>query len=65
MVHRWLYHKRGGHVHVRVFCSATATRQIGTLGKCGDLVYREEEFTEVKRLLQLADVQFIDEGAKT
>lgn len=34
------YELRGGHVHMRVFAGTSEA----ALGKCGDLVMREEEF---------------------
>lgn len=41
-----LYHiLQGAHVHCRLF-SGTAK---GSLGKCGDLVMREEEFKQFKQ----------------
>lgn len=39
---RWYYKELGGHTHVRVFMNG---------GKCGDLVFRNEEFS---RLLEWA-----------
>lgn len=40
MIVRVRYKQRGGHVHMRVFCG----RQEGSLGKCGELVMRNDEF---------------------
>lgn len=39
---RW--QKRGGHVHVRVFSAPT---EHATHGKNGDLVFREQEWTDL------------------
>lgn len=36
------YEQRGSHVHCRVFSGPKGS----TLGKCGDLVFREEEWNE-------------------
>lgn len=48
----WYYELRGIHVHVRVFMNG---------GKCGDLVFRKEEFVIVRE--QLAHfVKFFNEG---
>lgn len=41
MIFRLYYKRLGGHVHCRLF----AGPQEGALGKCGDLVFRHEEFT--------------------
>jgi hypothetical protein len=46
MIFRLYHETRGGHVHCRLF----AGQHEGALGKCGDLVFRSEEFaTFVKR----------------
>lgn len=47
MLFRMKYEKLGGHVHVAVF-AGKGTR---TLGKCGDLVFREEEWEEFQKNL--------------
>lgn len=52
---KWYYKVMGGHTHVRVFMGG---------GKCGDLVFRNEEFNYIR--LRLTDhlhpvTQFIDE----
>lgn len=39
-VFRFRFQLQGGHVHVRVF----AGKGEGALGKCGDLVFRENEW---------------------
>lgn len=36
---RWYYQELGGHTHVRVFMNG---------GKCGDLVFRNEEFQRIR-----------------
>lgn len=36
---KWYYTIAGGHTHVRVFMNG---------GKCGDLCFRNEEFTQVR-----------------
>lgn len=36
---KWYYKILGGHTHVRVFMNG---------GKCGDLVFRNEEFHEIR-----------------
>lgn len=36
---KWYFKILGGHTHVRVFMNG---------GKCGDLVFRNEEFEQIK-----------------
>ncbi len=45
MVFRLYWRHLGGHVHCRLF----AGPQEGALGKCGDLVFREDEFELFKQ----------------
>jgi hypothetical protein len=46
MIFRLYHETRGGHVHCRLFAGLHES----ALGKCGDLVFRSEEFaTFVKR----------------
>lgn len=47
---RWHFKVRGGHTHVRVFMNG---------GKCGDLCFRNDEFTTVQR--NHSAIQFINE----
>lgn len=47
----WYYRIAGGHTHVRVFMNGA---------KCGDLCFRNEEFTQVQKALK-GRVNFIDE----
>lgn len=42
MLFRFRYTEQGGHTHVRVFAGKGAA----SLGKCGDLVFRNEEWIE-------------------
>ena len=51
------YIKAGGHYHCRVFTARTPN---GTYAKNGDLVFDEQEFADVQRMMSGA--QFIDEG---
>ena len=51
---RMYYEKRGGHVHCRLFCGMKE----GALGKCGDLCFREEEFTEFTYVYQCLPIEF-------
>jgi hypothetical protein len=39
------YEKKGGHFHCRLFTSQNSQ---GTYAKCGDLVFDEHEFIEVR-----------------
>lgn len=50
----WYYKILGGHTHVRVFMNG---------GKCGDLVFENEEFVQVMRQIAFVTpfVKFIDE----
>lgn len=43
-IYTFYWAKRGGHTHVRLFAGNTAN----ALGKCGDLCFRNEEWTEFK-----------------
>ena len=54
------YQKLGGHYHCRVF---TAKGQDQTFAKCGDLVFDEQEFDEVKRMLAIGGAEVIEEEA--
>ena len=49
---KWYWHIAGGHTHVRVFMNG---------GKCGDLCFRNEEFSQVKE--HCPWIQFIEEGS--
>jgi len=55
------YTERGGHVHGQVF---TAPRAGVTFAKCGELVFRVDEWPDVRARLE-AVVEFLpeDEGA--
>ena len=54
MIWRMYYKKLGGHIHCRIFCGP----QEGALGKCGDLTFREHEFTEFTRLRKVLAMDF-------
>lgn len=45
MLIRYRYKVMGEHTHVRVFCGESPEH---TLAKCGDLMFRNEEFQEIK-----------------
>jgi hypothetical protein len=55
---KWYYKIMGGHTHVRVFCNGA---------KCGDLVFRNEEFDNLQpgagrqTFGPYAHVEFIEE----
>jgi hypothetical protein len=50
---KWYYKIAGGHTHVRVFMNG---------GKCGDLCFRNEEFTQVMlRISSIPWIQLINE----
>lgn len=48
---KWYFKIMGGHTHVRVFMNG---------GKCGDLCFRNEEFTEVKE--HCPWIRFVEES---
>lgn len=49
----------GGHVHMRVF----AGKGSASLGLCGTLVMRQEEFEDFQRaVLVRGNVEFVEEG---
>lgn len=53
---KWYYKIAGGHTHVRVFMSGA---------KCGDLVFRNEEFNALnptdRNHIGLVEIEFIEE----
>jgi len=49
----WYYTIKGGHTHVQVFMHG---------GKCGDLVFRNEEFESIKQNLNIF-INFMEEMA--
>jgi hypothetical protein len=61
MIFRIYWQKIGGHTHMRVF----AGRKDATLGKCGDLVMRNEEFLVFNERLWTVNVEFIQEPIET
>lgn len=58
---RFCYREQGAHTHVRVF----AGRGASSLGKCGDLIFRNEEWAafveEVNRGKAGGDIEFVPE----
>lgn len=44
---KWLYQVAGGHTHVRVFMNGA---------KCGDLCFRNEEFTAIMGVVASAAI---------
>lgn len=44
MLFRFRYIEMGAHTHVKLFCGIGT----GSLGKCGDLVFRNEEWKFLK-----------------
>lgn len=57
MIWKLYYQKLGGHVHCRLFCGPIR----GALGKCGDLTFREAEFTAFTRLRMVLPMEFVRE----
>ena len=54
---KWYYKVMGGHTHVRVFMNGA---------KCGDLVFRNEEFDEINpkvtpQRLWSVEIEFIED----
>lgn len=66
VLYRFRYTIAGGHVHVRMF----AGKGVGSLGKCGALVFRDHEWDHFRAGIERTigtdrgighDVEFIDE----
>lgn len=57
MIWKLYYKKLGGHVHCRLFCGPTR----GALGKCGDIVFRDNEFTEFTQIHKTLPIVFVRE----
>jgi len=51
------FHKRGGHYHCRLF---TSQNYDGTFANCGELVFDENEFTDVRD--KLSRCEWIEDG---
>ena len=49
-LYRFRFKVQGGHTHVRVF----AGKEPGSPGKCGDLVFRNEEWNEFRKVVEYA-----------
>lgn len=47
MQQNWYYKVLGGHTYIRVFCNG---------GKCGDLVYRNDEFISLVEQVRNSEV---------
>ena len=56
MIFKFRHMLLGGHVHVQVF----AGNNPDALGKCGDLIFREEEWDEFRKRGR-AHFQFVDD----
>jgi hypothetical protein len=54
VIWRCYYVKHGGHVHCRLFCGPIE----GALGKCGDLCFRDHEFTEFTGIRKVIAMDF-------
>lgn len=68
MIFIFRFQVQGGHTHVTVF----AGKGTSSLGKCGDLVFRNEEFSFLKEGIKCTigtaygighDIEFIEETA--
>lgn len=67
---RFRYEVLGGHTHVRLFAGKGA----GSLGKCGGLIFRNEEWTAFRKEVERAItggshgvgtcIEFIPEGGQ-
>ena len=57
---RLRYQVLGGHTHVRVFAGKGEA-----LGKCGDLVFRNEEWTALVHQLGSTRIRILQEGEMT
>ena len=61
MIMRIRYEKLGGHYHC---CLFTARAQGQTFAKCGDLVFDEQEWPEVTKMLTNASIQVLEYGER-
>ena len=57
MIWRVYYRSAGDHVHCRVFCGPVE----GALGLCGNLTFRQREFTEFTQLRKVLAMDFCTE----
>ncbi len=57
MIWKTYYQRLGDHVHCRLFCGP----QKGALGKCGDIVFRHEEFAEFTKVHRVLAMTFVRE----
>ena len=55
---KFRYEIAGGHTHVRVFCGDAGRN---AFGKCGDLVFRNEEWELFMAQFRSTNVEFIRE----
>lgn len=58
---RVYYTIRGGHTHTRWFAGKSLRE---TMGCCGDLTFRNEEFIELMRLIKQSQILFHEEPEK-
>lgn len=58
MVFRLRYVQQGGHIHCRLF---TAKNYDATFEKCGDLVFRESEWSEVVAMFECGGCDVVPE----
>lgn len=59
---RLYYQKLGGHIHCRLF---TAPHPSHTHAKCGDLVFSEDEWTDVRVSFECGGVDVLEERHAT
>lgn len=55
---RFRYEVAGGHTHVRVFAGDSVSVS-ATLGKCGDLCFRNEEWEQFMKQFKHSNVEFL------
>lgn len=55
---RFRFEELGGHTHVRLF-AGKGQREVPGLPKCGDLVFRNEEWDEFKEIVKHSDVEIV------
>lgn len=60
LIIRWRYRVLGGHVHVRVF-AGRGWRDDVSLAKAGDLIFRDDEFREMRAGGLLDDFRIVPE----
>ena len=59
-IFRFRFEELGGHTHVRLFAGTGP----GSLGKCGDLVFRNDEWADFVGQFRGDDIEILPEGVQ-